>query len=52
MKVSILLKESSQAIEREAINTYTKGPFYVVYISTEKVEKYPLDIIWRVTESY
>lgn len=52
MKTRIWLKESSQPIEREAINTYTKGPFYVVYISNEQVEKYPLANVWRITESY
>ena len=31
MRVSIQLKESTQPIEHEYVNTYQKGDFYVVY---------------------
>lgn len=52
MKVSIELKETSQPIERSGVtSTYTKGPFYCVYVDGS-VEKYPVSNIWRVKESY
>jgi hypothetical protein len=50
MKVRIELKETSQPIVREAVNTYTKGPFYCIDDGSS-VEKYPLANIWRVTET-
>lgn len=52
MKVKIELKETSQAIELVALNTYTKGPMYCVYMGENKVQKFPLGNIWRVTEDY
>lgn len=54
MKVEIELKETSQKITyNDATNTYTKGPFYCVYQSeNNKVEKWPVSNIWRVSESY
>ncbi len=52
LPVKIELKETSQAIELEAVNTYTKGPFYCVYTTTGVVQKFPLDNIWRITEGY
>ncbi len=52
MKVEIHLKDQSHPISREVVNAYVKGPFYCVYLHTGKVEKYPLQIIWRVTEDY
>jgi len=54
MNVQIYLKETSQRIEFENVeNTYTKGPFYCVYLKSEnKVYKYPLDNIFNVCESY
>ena len=36
MKVSIQLKESTQPIEHEYVNTYQKGDFYVVYTTDGK----------------
>ena len=52
MKVRVELKETSQAIELEARNTYTKGPLYCVYLSDGTVQKFPLANVWRVTEDY
>lgn len=52
ISVRIELTETSQSIERVAVNTYTKGPFYCVYLQDGKVEKYPIANIWRVTEGY
>jgi hypothetical protein len=52
IKVLIHIREQSQPIEREAINTYTKGPLYCVYLGNGKVEKYPISEIFRVTEDY
>ena len=52
MRVVIHLKETSQPIEHsQAITAYTKGPFFCVQVS-EKVYKYPVSNIWRVTEDY
>jgi len=51
MKVKIDLIETSQAIEIEAINTYTKGNLYCVY-DGEKVIKFPLSNVWRIVEDY
>lgn len=51
MKVRIQLLETSQPLEHDAINTYTKGPFYCVSLG-ESVVKYPLSLIWRVVEDY
>lgn len=54
MKVQIYLMETSQRIEfKNATNTYTKGPFYCVYLKEEnKVYKYPVDHIFNVCEDY
>ena len=52
MRVLVQLKETSQPIEHEALNTYTKGPFYCVYLPASEVYKYPLADIWRVHEDY
>lgn len=54
MKVEIYLNETSQRIVYEhATNTYTKGPFYCVYLKDENtVYKYPVDHIFNVKESY
>lgn len=54
MKVDIYLKETSQRITFEtATNTYTKGPFFCVYLKDENVVyKYPLDNIFNVRETY
>lgn len=53
IKVIVHLKKQSQPIVHEGvINTYEKGFFYCVYVSSEVVYKYPLASIWRITESY
>jgi inhibitor of KinA sporulation pathway (predicted exonuclease) len=50
--VKIALTETSQVIEHEARNAYTKGPFYCVYATDGTVYKYPVVNIWRVAEQY
>ena len=52
MEVSIQLKESSQPIKHEFINTYTKGQLYCVYTHDQRTYKYPLSNIWRIVEDY
>ena len=52
MKVSIQLKDSSQPIEHNAINTYLKGTLFCVYVKKDKVYKYPIRNIWRIVEDY
>lgn len=52
IRVEVELKETSQRIVFEdAVNTYTKGPLFVVYADGKAV-KFPLANIWRVTENY
>jgi hypothetical protein len=51
LNVSIHLKETSQSISHQAVNTYTKGPFFCVF-DGERVFKYPVNNIWRVVEDY
>jgi energy-coupling factor transporter ATP-binding protein EcfA2 len=34
------------------VNTYTKGPLYVVYTADEISYKHPIDTIWRIVEGY
>lgn len=52
MKIKVWLKETAQPMEHEALNAYTKGPLYVVYVDKNTVYKYPLDNIWRIQETY
>jgi inhibitor of KinA sporulation pathway (predicted exonuclease) len=52
IKVQVLLTETSQPVEHDAKNTYTKGPFFCVYAIDGKVYKYPVANIWRVNEEY
>ena len=52
IKVKIELKETSQPIQLEAENTYTKGDVFCIYLTTGQVQKFPLTNIWRVTEDY
>ncbi len=52
MKVLLELKETSEAIEHEAVNTYTKGPLFCVYEISGRVVKYPLSNVWRVVHDY
>ena len=54
MKVKIRLQETSQAVIIDGVeNTYTKGPFYCVYIkATGKVRKFPIATIFEVEEDY
>lgn len=53
IRVKIELKETSQPIERgDVLNSYTKGPMFVLYRDGGVVEKYPIANVWRVTEDY
>lgn len=52
ISVKISLIETSQVVEHEAKNTYTKGPFFCVYETGGAVYKYPIASIWRVSEQY
>lgn len=55
MRVSIHRNETSQPIEYEALNAYTKGEMYCVLIEKDGerlVHKYPLNQIFRVVEGY
>ncbi len=52
MKVKIDLIETSQCIELDAKNTYTKGPMFCVFCEDGRVQKYPIRNIWRVVEDY
>ena len=52
IQVKVELTETSQPIELEAENTYTKGPLFCVYLGSGKVQKFPLARVWRVTEDY
>ena len=51
MRIEIWLKETSQPIVLEAVNAYTKGPFYCVYDGVS-VSKWPIANIFRVVEDY
>lgn len=51
ISVKLELMETSQPLEMEAVNTYTKGPFYCVYDGV-LVKKFPVQNIFRVTEEY
>ena len=45
--------EQSQPIVREdVVNAYTKGLFYCIYRENGKVEKYPIQALFRVVEDY
>ena len=52
MKVLIHMKDAAKPIERQALNTYIKDAMFCVFLDGNKVEKYPLSNIWRVTEDY
>ena len=52
MKVRIYPDETSQPIELDAKNTYTKGPMYCVYLEDETVQKFPVMNIFRTVEEY
>ena len=53
VRVSVQLKETAQPIKHDdALNAYTKGAFYCVYVIGDAVYKYPVADIWRVKEDY
>jgi hypothetical protein len=52
MRVELWLKETSQPIIFENTkNAYTKGALYCVYVG-DTVNKFPIEHIFRVVESY
>lgn len=51
MKVEVELKETSQKLKYNAVNTYQKGSLYCIY-DGKNVYKFPLNNIWRITEGY
>lgn len=54
MRVELWLKETSQPRIYEKVSaTYTKGPLFCIYVREDNVVyKYPLAVIWRITEEY
>jgi len=53
IRVEVYLKETSQALQYKATNTYQKGDFYCVYVkSLNKVIKIPFQNIFIVKEDY
>lgn len=53
MKVKIHLYSQSSPVKRKGVrNTYTKDGFFCVMLKNGTVEKYPIDHIFRVTETY
>lgn len=52
MKILIELMETAQPIEVEAVNSYTKGPLFCVYLTDGRVMKFPVAHLFRVTETY
>lgn len=56
LRVSVQLDETSQPILHEnVVSTYTKGPLYCVLVQSGdagQVYKYPIEHLFRVTESY
>jgi len=52
IEVKLELKETSQPLVLAAKNTYTKGGLFCVYTADDKVQKFPVASIFRVTEDY
>lgn len=51
--VQVRLNNTSQAMEfHNALNTYTKGDLYCVYLNDERVKKFPIQSIFDITENY
>ena len=48
--VEVWLDETSEALVHEAVNTYTKGPFYCVMVKDGVVYKYPVNRVFRIVE--
>lgn len=44
--------QSEPVLHEDVVNTYEKGSFFCIYQKNEKVYKYPIVHIWRVTEAY
>lgn len=52
LRIKVHMKDQSMPVEHMSVkNTYVKGPFYCVYCHDEMVYKYPVENIWRVTET-
>lgn len=52
LRVKVHMKDQSMPVEHMSVrNTYIKGGFYCVYCHDETVYKYPIENIWRVTET-
>lgn len=55
MKVLIQRNETSQPLEYDVLNAYTKGPMYCVMFEKDGqrvTHKYPLCSLFRVVEDY
>jgi len=52
LRVIIQLKETSQPLEYEAINTYQKGDLFCIYTYEGNIYKFPMNNIWRIIEIY
>lgn len=53
MKIKVRYLETSQPIEFNAVNTYTKGPLYCIYLGKDiPVKKIPLCQIFDIDEGY
>ena len=55
MNIQIQRNETSQPIEYDALNAYTKGPMYCILFEKggkRVTHKYPLCSIFRVIEDY
>lgn len=53
LEIIVWLVNSSQPIIHKDSTAYQKGSFYCVYdLDANIVFKYPVDHIWRISESY
>jgi len=57
LDIDVWLHYSSEPIEHRNCTAYEKGSFYCVFemandVHEERVFKYPISNIWRITESY
>lgn len=51
MRIKLFLNGTSQPLEFEATNTYTKDGLYCIQ-KDDKVHKFPVDHIWQSVEDY
>ena len=53
MKVEIHLLDQSKSIKKKKVkNTYQKGDLFCVLLNCGSVEKFPINRIFRITETY